>query len=540
MKKAEIKNGIIKLSFSLEKTAFMKILSEIKTIPGRFYNATTKEWCVSDTIENRKILHKLGFPVSCETNICVKYPEPQADIDMDVLSQLPYILRDYQIKAVKFAEASKWNCLIALAPRLGKTIVSLVGTLLHPEMLPVLIVCPEVGKTVWRDDIMKWFCKQATILYTMTPYDYCKSDFVIINFDILYAWKDYLLKMKFCYFIVDESHRVGNSSVYKKNDGDEKGHTEPVKTTSAFLELSKVIPHRVLLSGTPATTAIAQLQPQLGIFIKKCSNKWWFLQHFCDPTVGYGGCIEYKGFSNKDEFRKLTAPVIFYRSKQDVAMELPDEMHQFIHVPIDLNLYAEELTALRHDAEKQHLSEEQLNYRMSMFSSLSYTAKRKYIFDWVDSFLINNDKLVIYCWYQVVADDLIKHFSKKAVMVNGTVTAVKRKQCIESFNTDDRIKIFIGQISAVKESISLAASDSVLFVEFGSANSGSVIQASERIWMPHLQQKKLCYYYIVGDGSMEEERIKILQQRYTMISSAFDADMNKQGMFGRKLSDLLM
>lgn len=536
---ADVVRGVIHLKFSMDKASFQRTLEKIRAIPGRFYNAMTKEWCVSDTQENREILHKLGFPISCEQDVAVKYPEPQAEIDESRLSQLPYTLRDYQTQSIRFAEASGWNCIIALAPRLGKSIVSMTGTLLHPDMLPVLIVCPEVGKTVWRDDIYKWLHKPSTILYTITPYSYKKSDFVIINFDILHYWGDYLAEQGFRYFIVDESHRVGNTSVYKKNEGDLKGHLEPVKVTEAFQNLAAIIPHRVLLSGTPATSSIAQLQPQLGIFIPRCSNKWWFLQHFCDPTIGYGGHTEYKGFSNRDEFRRITAPVIFRRTKQDVFSELPAEMHEFVHIPIDLDLYAKELTELRKDAKKMHLTEDQLDYRMSQFASLSYTAKRKYIFDWVDAFLENNPKLVIYCWYQVVADDFIKHFGKKAVMVNGTVTADKRKADIEAFNTNDKVRIFIGQISAVKESISLAAADSVLFAEFGSANAGAIVQASERIWMPHLQQEKLCYYYAVGDGTAEEARIKILQERYKMISSAFDTDMNKQGMFGHKLSDVL-
>jgi SWI/SNF-related matrix-associated actin-dependent regulator of chromatin subfamily A-like protein 1 len=538
LKELRVANNSIYVKFSVDKKTFSALVRKIRTMKCVRFDKVAKEWIVPDNLENRKVLHMLGFSVSVENDIDKVYPEPQKDFDISVLSQLPHTLRDYQIQAVKFAEASDWNCIIAMAPRLGKTIVSLLGAKLH-NMFPVLIVCPAVSKLMWQRAISEWFGETSTVIYGMTPYKCRRSNYIVINYDLLSSWEEVLAISGFRYMIVDESHRVGNTTIYTKKANEDKGHLDPVKVTSAFMHLASVIPNRALLSGTPATSSVAQLQPQLGIFIPRCSNKWWFLWHFCDPQIGYGGRREYKGFSNKDEFRKLVAPVIFRRTKQDVFSELPDETHEFVDMDIDSSLYAEEIHNLHNDAEKQHLTEEQIDERIGRFKSLSYTAKRSQIFQWIDNFLEVNNKLVVFCWYQAVADDLLKHFGKIAVMVNGTVTAVKRQHNIDAFNSDPKIKLFIGQISAVKESISLAAADSVFFVEFGTANAGSVIQASERIWLPELKQKKLCYYYAVGKDSIEEQRIKILQERYKMLSSALDGKNTKQTFFGRKLSDII-
>lgn len=538
MQQAVVCGKFIKVKFYFDKTKFFVVLAGIKSIPGRYYNDATKEWSVPDTLENRIILHKYGFILPEDSVVSENYLEPQKEFDKSVLRSLPHVLRNYQIEAVKFAEASDWNCILAMAPRLGKTIVSLLGARLH-DLYPVLIVCPAISKFVWREAIQEWFNDSSRILYGKTPVDFSVSAYTIINFELLFYWKDMLATKGFKYFIVDESHRMGNTSIYKKGETDEKGHQEPVKVTEACVQLSFTIPHTVLLSGTPATSCIAQLQPQLGLFSKKCSNKWWFLKHFCDPTIGYGGHTDYSGFSNKEEFRKLTAPFIFRRTKQDVFTELPEEMHEFINMSIDTALYADEIKQLKSDMTKRKLTEEQIDDKISHFASLSYTAKRSQILQWITDFIAINNKLVVYCWYQAVAEDLITYFKDKAVMVNGTVSAANRQKNITEFNTNDKIKIFIGQISAVKESISLSVSDSVLFVEFGTANAGSVLQASERIWLPELKQKKLCYYYAVGDGSVEEARIKILQKRMGLINSAYNGKSDSGYMFGTKLSDII-
>jgi len=537
VQEANVSDKFIEVKFSLPRDRFSVVLAGVKAIEGRFYNGASKTWFIPDSNPNRISLQALGFTIPVKEKAV--YVEPQKEYDETLLSELPHPLRDYQKTSVRFAEASNWNCIIALAPRLGKTIVSLVGTILHKEMLPVLIVCPSGVKLSWRDAVREWLHDEPVVLSGRTPYRYHKTNYVIINFDVLYDWEEYLSTLGFQYLIVDESHRVGNVEIYHKDKDAKKGRKIPVKVTQAFLQLATDIPYRVLLSGTPATSAIAQLQPQLSIYIKKCAQRYWFLNHFCAPRVGYGGHRVYDGFSNCDEFRALTAPYMFRRTKQDVFKELPKEMHEFIPMEIDNVLYEQELALLKSAIKKEHLTEDQIDERLSKFTSLSYTVKRGQILQWIKDFLEVNDKLVVYCWHKVVAEDLLKAFKKQAVMVNGSVSTANKYKNIEAFNTNKKVKLFIGQIAAVKEGISLSAADTTFFVEFGTANAGAVKQASERTWLPELKQEKLCYYYAVGDGSVEEERIKVLSKRMKMLDGAFSGDSSSDGMFGEKLSDIL-
>lgn len=548
MKKATKQDNIIKVKFSVAPALFTKELDKIKSISGRKFDAVDKVWTVPYSVQNSRLLKSWGYTLDTELSEAigdvdkplpyVEIKEPQKDIDEKALEVLPYKLRDYQIKAIKFAEASNWNCMLALAPRLGKTVIALSATLLHTDMLPVLIVCPASVKIIWQREIKKCLGKKSIILESTTPYEIpSKLQFVIINFDILYDWQDYLASYGFQYFIVDESHRCGNYSIYKKLPGDEKGKQIPVKATQAFTNICKATTHKVLLSGTPATSKVAQLQTQLAVLDKKFANRWQFLYRYCDPQDSYFGRT-YDGATNVEELRQLTAPYIFRRTKTDVFKDLPTEFHEFLPMKIDSELYEKEVDKLKKEMTTKHLSEEEIDERMSKFESLSYTAKRSQIIQWIRDFLEINDKLVVYTWFRATSNDLLTTFKKCARMVNGETLAKEKQDNIDAFNTDPKVKLFIGQISSVKEGISLAAADSVLFAELGSANSGSIEQASNRLWLPELDQKQFSYYYAVGDGSFEEKRIKVLQKRAKMLSSVLDRNDDAQ-LFGQDLSDIL-
>ena len=206
---------------------------------------------------------------------------------------------------------------------------------------------------------------------------------------------------------------------------------------------------------------------------------------------------------------------------------------------IDSELYEKEMLQLKKEMKIKHLSEEEVDERMSKFESLSYTAKRSQIIQWIRDFLELNDKLVVYTWFRATSNDLLNTFKKVAVMVNGETPAKDRQTNIDNFNKDPKIKLFIGQIASVKEGISLASADSILFAELGSANSGAIEQASNRLWLPELDQTQFNYYYAVGEGSFEEKRIKVLQKRAKILSSVLDKSGDSGVLFGQSLKDIV-
>ena len=511
----------IELLWNLPKDRFLATLQQVKSIQGRLFSPNTKTWSIPYSIPNINLVKSFGFSLDETLAIAIddkKWDipeEPQARIDRSKLSVLPYELRKYQLEAIRFAEANNWRCLISLAPRMGKTVVSLCNNVLH-DVKRTLIVCPASIKIIWRREIKKVLNKSATILVGETPYP-IEGEFVIINYDILWVWKDYL--HDFDYMILDESSRISNPTIYQKNPEDEKGSQVPVKCTNAALELTKKIKQVVLLSGTPATGKTAQLQTQLSIFSSRFTNRYYFLNRYCDPQEGYFG-MTYDGATNIPELQYYMAPYVFRRTKEQGFDQLPKEIHETVPIEIDGVLYRKEIAEL--EKEMSHLTQDQIDERLSKFESLSYTQKRGQLLQWVKDFLELHDKLIIYCWHKVVANDLLAKLGKKAVMVNGEVSAKNKQANIDRFNTDPKCKVFIGQISAVKEGISLYASDSALYAEFGGANAGAIQQCNERMWLPELDQKQFNFYYAVGEGTLEEKRMETLKERGDLLMKVLD------------------
>ena len=61
--------------------------------------------------------------------------------------------REFQVKGIEFLEASKGRALLGDDMGLGKTLQVLGYLALHPEIAPVVIVCPSSAKYEWQSQI---------------------------------------------------------------------------------------------------------------------------------------------------------------------------------------------------------------------------------------------------------------------------------------------------------------------------------------------------------------------------------------------------
>ena len=190
MKKATKVNNELHIKFLVSSKEFSTVLNQVKFISGRRWNATKKMWVTPYSEDAVTYLRNIGFEVEGveeEKSLPFIIHNPRKKVD---LSLLPSGLRPYQIEAVEFMEAVNWRGFISLAPRLGKSVVSLCGWMLHPEFAPMLIICPAGVKINWQREIYKWTKRKAHIISGTQPYKLPDVRFHIINYDILADWKE--------------------------------------------------------------------------------------------------------------------------------------------------------------------------------------------------------------------------------------------------------------------------------------------------------------------------------------------------------------
>lgn len=558
--KQQIKNGDrVNCPFYVPPKEFLATINQIKSIAGRVWDPKEKIWTVPFSIENSRQLEKFGFTPYGEIAEILhphvdkpRLPEPQETVD---LSLLPPTLRPYQIEAIQFLEWTEWKGVLALSPRLGKSVCSLAGYILH-GFSPVVIVTTAAGKPVWKEEIKKWLEKEAYIVSGVTPYSIYGVEFVIINYDILSDWVEEIQKVKPQLLIADEIHKCSapemyilkSKAEYEQECADaepedvqkvKKGKMVPVQCTQAFQELARTTPHIVPLSGTPATKCVRQMQVVLGEVDKRhFGNRFYYLHRYCDPQKGRYGWT-YDGISHEEELTRRLRSVMFRRTKEDVIKDLPKENHIFLPCEVDKEQYDREFTELRRWYESHpSMTEDEIAERLAHFESLSYSSKRGAILEWIEDFIESGEKLVVFCWHRVTCEDIYRKFKKKAVLVYGGITPKNREANIKTFNEDAECSLFVGQVESCKEAISLYAADTVLYAELP-ATSGSLQQSSERVWLPQLHRDNLWYYYPVAEDTIDKKRVEVLKDRARVLGQLYGDSKESYTLFENKLRDYI-
>lgn len=194
--------------------------------------------------------------------------------------EIPAGLMAHQLENIAFIE--KWGRgLIADEPGLGKSASSIVVA-----DLPCVVVCPSLLKVNWvREVTKKWrpSASAALIEGMHEPTELQKNaDFVIINYDILHAHAEWLMKRGFKTLIADEAHYLKNLSLrWDKEEKKVKPQPGSPRRAVAFYYLQLGIDRLIMLTGTPILNRTKELYPLL---------------HMLDPREwkdGYTFCIRY-------------------------------------------------------------------------------------------------------------------------------------------------------------------------------------------------------------------------------------------------------
>jgi SNF2 family DNA or RNA helicase len=131
------------------------------------------------------------------------------------------------------------------------------------------------------------------------------------------------------------------------------------------------------------------------------------------------------------------------------------------------------------------------------------------------------DKIVIFAYHTDAIQtlyDKLKDFSP--VVVAGGMPTAERQAAIDNFQTDPKVRVFIGQITACSTAITLTAANQVAFVEMDWLNSTNA-QAAKRCHRIG-QLKPVIVRVFSLANSVDEHVNKILARKARMISEALD------------------
>lgn len=325
------------LKFVFESS--QKISDLVKTLPSRTFLRQEGAWKfpIIDYFILKKIFKEEGLKLSITESARQKYVDTITEFkrykDIADLKDVEYevlglkegmALYNFQKVGAKFLD-TVGNGLLGMDMGLGKTPTSISHASNRIQKskqdLRILVVCPASLKYEWAYQIAKFTDYSYTVIgagkQRFPQYDK-KTNFTIMNYDLIYRDIEILQKQEWDMVICDEIQRIKN---YK---------TETFKQIET-LRATK----RIGLTGTPLENDVMDLFTIMKFINPKIfgTDETTFKYRYCQ--VNQFNQIVPGKYRNLDELVKKLSFVMFRRRKRDVLDDLPERITN--HFYIDLN-----------------------------------------------------------------------------------------------------------------------------------------------------------------------------------------------------------
>lgn len=464
---------------------------------------------------------------------------PEVNVDWNKYSSRPPM--EHQKEAIiRLLQNDKF--LLLDSPGLGKTTTTIISAM-ESNVKKILIVCPASLKLNWKKEI-EFFDKEENI--TIVNKEWSSNKWTIINYDLLGKYnsllkqtkkkknsekdiKDIIINEKFDLIIADEAHYAKSKSALR---------------TKHFKKISKTIPKRWLLTGTPITNRPIDLFSLLEIVEHPLSKNYEsFTRQYCDAKIMFirgRRIIKADGASNLAELNRRLQPISIRRRKEDV-LNLPDKIISPVYIEMD-------------DKDKKNYEksvEEYILNRLSQGVNISYNNKLvelavlrrwvaenkiPYTKEIIDSALESDKKVIIFTCYTSVVENLQNHYKDKCVILHGATTQKDRQKAVDEFQNNPDVKVFIGNTVAAGVGITLTKAEVVIIqdLDFTPANNLQAIDRGYRIG----QTKDVLVYFPLFDDTVDTIIYKVLNKKQNIIDMAVDGVIDNKSVFEEVIDEI--
>lgn len=356
---------------------------------------------------------------------------------------------------------------------MGKT-RTVIEAIFERGLFPILILCPAPLVLNWVAEIKKW--KDVDI----TPYS-LDGNVVILNYEKLKSKFKALSKIGFKQLAIDESHNFKNP--YSKRTG-------------MVLKLSKNIPYRILMTGTPILNRPSELVSQLKILnvLHKFGGEREFLNRYCSPAPTLWG-IDYSGASNISELNRKLKNIWIRRYKKDIGNALPSKT--IIPIPVC------ELPQHPPHSLKEIETMDKRAIKSKLDPSIQF----------IQELIARGEKTVVFVHHKALGKQLHSVFPDACVIVGGQSPNIRQKNIRKFQEGDSQLIICSLQASAV--GLTLTASRCAVFLEYPWSPS-LLQQAQDRVHRLS-QTRDVFVYYLYAKGSIDEYRLGTNQYKDILI-----------------------
>jgi SWI/SNF-related matrix-associated actin-dependent regulator 1 of chromatin subfamily A len=401
---------------------------------------------------------------------------------------------------------------------LGKTTSTIIAAL-ETGAKKVLIVCPASLKINWEREIANYSDRTVYIAEGKKFSD--EHDFVIVNYDILKNFHDAkeiekseIMKINFDLVIMDEAHMISNPQAQRTKIANDIAS----KTNRVWL-----------LSGTPMTSRPMNYYNLLNLVDSPVAMNWMaYAKRYCNGfqfSVGKRKVWNVTGASNLDELRERTQTHILRRLKEEV-LDLPEKIITPVYLRLKSKDY-EELVGEYFDWYDQNPEESKsLTIQFSKLMKVRKVIAKEKIkntIELAENIIEQGKKVIIFTNFTDTLNEIYNHFGKSAVYLDGSCSKFHRQNSVDEFQTNDKIKVFVGNLKAAGVGITLTSAEAVIMndLSFVPAEHSQAEDRSHRIG----QKNSTSVYYPLFENTIEGAIYDILNRKKKIISTVMGDDM---------------
>ena len=460
---------------------------------------------------NARALRDMGFTMDITTDFLFQFEKEPWEEG----------LFPFQVTTVK-TMAQMRNVMLFAEMGCGKSPMSLCFVKKN-DKYPVLIVVPASLKINWQRECEKWCGLNSRIISGTAAYGLANSvrsfQVVVINYDILSAWEEELMKVNWQVIIADECQYIS-------------GYT--AQRTKAFMRIcASSAAKKIFLSGTPFETNMWQFYPILHCCLpEKFSDVWKFKWRYCDPKRGFGGRFIFNGASHVDELREKINGSMIRILKKDVLKQLPpkNRIVQYLSVSDkERKIYDTEDAVFAKKVLDMKLNDKDKLDALKSLKQCLFLSKQNAILRWVKDWLeVNDGKLILFVYHKIAFEIFMKAFASICVGINGETNIKDRQKAVDEFQGNENVKIFVGQIKAAGVGLTLTSSHTTVFAEWGMTFAQHE-QAEDRVHRIGQKSDYVEAIYLLLPDSIDEDYMKRLNKRSAVLHKVLDG--NDEGMF---------
>jgi SWI/SNF-related matrix-associated actin-dependent regulator 1 of chromatin subfamily A len=440
--------------------------------------------------------------------------------------------KPYQIAGIQKLVEFQGRCLLADEPGLGKTLQALAyasGT----KVSPIVTICPMSVKENWAREARMHVGWNADIAFGQKPrrvqeLQHDVPHHLIINYDIVPYWVEYIKALDPMLIILDECQRIKN------------------RQTKAYRAVRDIVlgpsvggrrwpaPYVMGLTGTPIENRPEDIWAILNLLRPDLwPNFFEFGTRHCQARIRYGRW-DFSGASNLKQLnRKLVRKVMVRRRKVDVLKDLPPKSRFTVILEKDETLFKEYTYALNNFSdwlrEKKGQDAVERASRAMKLAQQSYlrqlcsAAKYKSALEWIRTFLESGKKLIVFG----VGIEILKRLQNdlagyNPAMITGSTPEKRRQGQVDKFQKDKTCAVFIGNVDAAGVGLTLTAASDVAFLELV-YNPAKMTQAEDRADRIGQTMPVTAHYLCLLD-TVEERMAAMLQMKQGIATEAIDGE----------------